>query len=278
MAVSAVATSVEGVARALLWSGTSWGATSLWLYRNLYPRLSVCECVWAGVSLGWAFASILSYVAVVLGGGFGNSSSASLTLLVCDLFFALWFAHGFVLLSQQDASSKKNGVSLLLERLWNELKELWILQLLTLASLVYFGRSFYHHVLMRTSWGEHWAYGSVYGDLPFHLGIISSFLHGENSVFPHTASELSNSASSLSSMLLSIRQAWLPKSHIFSGEQLVYPFIPDFHSALLTFLTGDDDQIRNAIIYPSVVLVTSFVVLLYCFSLRLFEQKRKKVL
>eukprot|EP01102_Stenamoeba_stenopodia_P002626 TRINITY_DN1248_c0_g1_i1.p1 TRINITY_DN1248_c0_g1~~TRINITY_DN1248_c0_g1_i1.p1 ORF type:complete len:837 (-),score=138.29 TRINITY_DN1248_c0_g1_i1:193-2703(-) len=266
-----------GMIRALLWSALSWSATSMCLYRYLHPRFSVLECLWGGVSLGWSFAALISYVAVVAGGGFGDAPHASFALLGCDFIFAVWFVQGFIPIYRQkhiDENPKKtrNGLVVMLERLWKEMREMWLLQLLTIASLIYFLRSFKYHVLMRTRFGEHWAYGSVYGDLPIHLSIISSFLYGENSIFPHQ----STVAFSSDKAIAWIQQSYLPKSTIFSGEQLVYPFIPDFHSALLTFFLGDEshENLRNAIIYPSTVLVTSFVVLLYCFNLRLFEQKR----
>ncbi len=60
--------------------------------------------------------------------------------------------------------------------------------------------------------GIHTAWVNNYGDLPFHLGIISNFLFGEN--FP-------------------------PEYQIFAGQRLSYPFMINFWSALLWSIWPD---------------------------------------
>jgi hypothetical protein len=70
---------------------------------------------------------------------------------------------------------------------------------------------FYTHSLLEVGTGLHVG-GTVYGDMPFHLNIINSFLHGAN------------------------RHATLFtgfQAVFFADAGLVYPFIPDWHVAVL---------------------------------------------
>jgi hypothetical protein len=77
------------------------------------------------------------------------------------------------------------------------------------------------------------------GDLPFHVSIVTSFLHGEN--FPPEHPEL-------------------------AGARLTYPFLVDFLTALL-MRTGAD--LRDALFAPNVLLSWSALVLLYHWGRRL---------
>lgn len=82
--------------------------------------------------------------------------------------------------------------------------------------------------------------GAVYGDMPFHLNIISSFVHGCNSKRKY-----------LFDML----------SPYFSGTILAYPFIPDYYSAVI--IKCFDTTFHTSLILPSFVMCFSLFTMLY---------------
>ncbi|KAJ3438613.1 hypothetical protein M0812_14623 [Anaeramoeba flamelloides] len=88
-----------------------------------------------------------------------------------------------------------------------------------------------------------------YGDLPFHMTLIESFLRGCNSKF---------------SNYLDFQFPF------FYDEQLTYPFFADYFSALLV---SSGAALRTSIILPSALLFYSFVCLLYSLNYRLFQSK-----
>lgn len=90
--------------------------------------------------------------------------------------------------------------------------------------------------------------GACYGDLPFHLNLISSFAFGCNS--------------QRTSMFDVI-------SPFFAGEKLAYPFIPNFYSAML--LSFFDVDYHDSITIPSYVAAFSILALL-CSIVKHFTQ------
>lgn len=82
--------------------------------------------------------------------------------------------------------------------------------------------------------------GACYGDLPFHLNIISSFAHGCNSVPRKGVFNLI--------------------SPFFSNLSLSYPIIPDYYSAVIYKCCGVG--YHEAIVYPSIVCAYSLLVIL----------------
>jgi hypothetical protein len=68
------------------------------------------------------------------------------------------------------------------------------------------------HSLIPNEFGEYMVGGSVYGDMPFHLNIINSFLHGVN--------DHANIFSGFAAVF-------------FADGELVYPFMPDWYMAVL---------------------------------------------
>jgi hypothetical protein len=75
------------------------------------------------------------------------------------------------------------------------------------------------------------------GDLPFHLGIITSFVHGEN--FPPTHPE-------------------------YAGARLTYPFVVDFAAAMFARAGA---TYEGALFWENLLLAVSLVSLLYRFAL-----------
>ncbi|EAY05613.1 hypothetical protein TVAG_263830 [Trichomonas vaginalis G3] len=85
--------------------------------------------------------------------------------------------------------------------------------------------------------------GAAYGDLPFHLNIISSFAWGAN-----------NRRESLYDV----------KSVFYMKTRLAYPFIPNFLSAAL-IATGKA-TLRASLIFPSILMSFSLVIGIYLVS------------
>lgn len=99
-----------------------------------------------------------------------------------------------------------------------------------LCGMFYFGM-FYREMFTK---------GACYGDLPFHLNIISSFAHGCNSVPRKGVFDL--------------------VSPFFSNLSLSYPIIPDFYSAVIYKCCNVG--YHEAIVYPSIVCAYSLLVIL----------------
>ena len=106
---------------------------------------------------------------------------------------------------------------------------------------------FFYYLLMDASMLLNYVQvkGAAFGDLPFHLSIISSFACGCN-----------NKRNGLYDIL----------TPFFANEKLAYPFIPDFLSGVL-MATGKA-TIRAALFYPSALMCLSFFVGMYSLSFR----------
>lgn len=82
--------------------------------------------------------------------------------------------------------------------------------------------------------------GAGYSDMPFHLNIINSFSVGCN-----------NRRESMFKIMTAF----------YSNTQLAYPFIPNFHAALL--MSTGMTSVRYALLIPSIFIVFSLVMGLY---------------
>jgi hypothetical protein len=85
--------------------------------------------------------------------------------------------------------------------------------------------------------------GSCYGDLPIHMQISNAFLFGCNQKI------------SWSGMM----------SPIFAGERMTYPFLPDFHAAVVVAAGG---TLRQGFLWPGFLMACALWALLFYFSLR----------
>lgn len=92
------------------------------------------------------------------------------------------------------------------------------------------------------------AFDNNFGDLPFHIGIISGFVHGEN--FP-------------------------PEHPEFAGARLTYPFIIDFIAAM--FMRAGAN-LRGAFFFENFVLALSLVGLLHGWALRFTRDRAAALL
>lgn len=98
------------------------------------------------------------------------------------------------------------------------------------------------HVLKNIN-GDLYVGESTYGDLPFHLGIISEMTYGD--IFP-------------------------PENPIFRGVDLVYPYFVNLFSAVLV---KGGWSLRDSIVYPGMILMMSLTVLIYEFVLTLTKSR-----
>lgn len=110
-----------------------------------------------------------------------------------------------------------------------------------------FWRIFYRTILWKKD-GMYVGLTNNYGDLPLHLGYITSFVWGEN--IP-------------------------PQDPVFAGEKLVYPFLSDFLSAIFLKLGLD---FRNILFIPGLLLTVAFYVILYYFAYRLTKKRLAAVI
>ena len=90
--------------------------------------------------------------------------------------------------------------------------------------------------------------GSCYGDLPIHMTIANSFLDG------------CNKDMSFFNM----------HSPIFAGRKLTYPFLPDFHAAVIVALGG---TLRDGFLLPGFSLCCALWVLVFFFTLRVSRSR-----
>jgi len=90
--------------------------------------------------------------------------------------------------------------------------------------------------------------GSCYGDLPIHMALANSFLVGVNT-----------------------QVSWQTMaSPIFAGAHMTYPFLPDFHAAVMVAL---GESMRTAFLLPGFALALSLIALLYYAALRLTRSR-----
>ncbi len=91
-------------------------------------------------------------------------------------------------------------------------------------------------------------YSSTSTDVPVHYSFITSFVWGEN--FP-------------------------PKTPLFAGEKLVYPFLSDYLSA---FFISNGMNAINALNYMGILMCSILTGIMYFFSLRITNSKNLSIL
>ncbi|KAJ6240401.1 hypothetical protein M0813_24114 [Anaeramoeba flamelloides] len=120
--------------------------------------------------------------------------------------------------------------------------------------LISFFYWFGHHYLNQEG---PWIFSShhTYSDLPFHLQLINSFVHGCN-----------KKIYSLSTL----------KTPFASGVNLRYPFLIDFQIAVL--VASGELNLRSALVLVSMLLMFSLIHLFYRASFRFFHQRKISLL
>lgn len=97
--------------------------------------------------------------------------------------------------------------------------------------------------------GKIWSGGSCWADLPIHMTIAESFLSGRNQ---------------------DVSWGGL-HSPVFAGEGLAYPFMPDFHAAVMVRLGGCG--LRHAFLLPGLALCFSLLALMYLLTVRVTKSR-----
>jgi hypothetical protein len=90
--------------------------------------------------------------------------------------------------------------------------------------------------------------GSCWSDLPIHMSMVHAFLSGRNQDV------------SWGDMI----------SPVFAGEKMAYPFLPDFHAAIMVKLGS---SMRSGFLFPGFLLAVSFFVLLFLMALRVTKSR-----
>eukprot|EP00276_Gloeochaete_wittrockiana_P002526 CAMPEP_0184676414 /NCGR_PEP_ID=MMETSP0308-20130426/88339_1 /TAXON_ID=38269 /ORGANISM="Gloeochaete witrockiana, Strain SAG 46.84" /LENGTH=668 /DNA_ID=CAMNT_0027124247 /DNA_START=202 /DNA_END=2207 /DNA_ORIENTATION=- len=129
-------------------------------------------------------------------------------------------------------------------------RELWSIRIylglmIPVVSMLYYLDS-EHALKDRDGDGKMYSGGSTWGDLPFHMNIISSLVHGPNN----------------------IRRLGTWKALIFAGHPLNYYLAVDYHSALLAM---GGFSLRYAIGLPDFLLHLTYCHLLFCMTMRLAQ-------
>src|SRR3989344_4707693 len=125
----------------------------------------------------------------------------------------------------------------------NLIRERYLLFLLLFIGIILISL-FNNHTLNNLD-GNFYTGDSAYGDLPFHLGIISQIAYGNQ--FP-------------------------PENPLYQGISLVYPYLIDFLSAILVY---EGMSLRNSIVIPGLLLAISLVGLIYDFCLIVTQNRFK---
>jgi hypothetical protein len=100
--------------------------------------------------------------------------------------------------------------------------------------------------------GNVWTGGSTWADLPIHLHMANSFLYGRNRVVYFDGMH----------------------SPVFAGENMRYPFLPDFHAAALV---KAGNSMHDAMWLPGFSLFLSLVVLLFLLTRRILTGLKSQV-
>lgn len=117
-----------------------------------------------------------------------------------------------------------------------------------LLTVFFFTAILTNHIYLYEKEGHFHSAGASWGDLPFHLALITNFSYGDN--FP-------------------------PVYPMFPYKNLNYPFIFDFFSSILLTLGL---PLRYAVIFPNILVYLIFSTFIYSFSLRIIGFKRFLIL
>lgn len=197
------------------------------LFANIYLTDSrPFTRVWAGATTGVIFL-MCSHVPFSLFMDFTILSHILGLLLTTLLVFAAWFFKNRQIIRSNNLESRR-GISLLVGSWKNPIiKGELVCLAFVIPMTIYMGICLYNHTLNEVVDGAYYTGQCTYGDMNFHLGIITSI--AEQGTFP-------------------------PDYNIFPGVQLDYYFFCDSISSSL-YIFGS--SLRTAYIIP--MLVASFL-------------------
>ena len=176
------------------------GVVFLSLYL-LFPKLTIYETFWSSFPLGYTLATWIVFIISCFVGHI-DKSAVHLTYILFTLIFLILIVK---FLGNINSQNRYHIIIL-------DIRKEFYLNLLIAITFLYFFFIFSTHLLYKDRLGVYWSGGSVWADLAFHLNVINSFAFGENKYFGFFT---------------------IPKSTIFAGGSMSYPFIPDFHASTL---------------------------------------------
>ena len=216
-----------------VWLG---GGISLYLF---HPFLTIFECVAAASPLGLTISAWigLALKSFLFSQSKGLNAWLGLTACIIQTTISVFLTRAII--KNWDRRAKKYW-----QYIYQHIKLPLLLVILPLT--IWFSYIHYTHSLLNSG-DKYYVGGTVYGDMPFHLMIINSFLFGVNA---HTAPLAGTPV----------------MAAFFADSPLVYPYIPDFHTALLA---GSGASLHFSLMFPGILLCFSFLLLLFFLNLRL---------
>lgn len=160
-----------------------------------------------------------------------NKLTVYFSFLLIVLFFLLFFSRKQAKLNLKTKKINRKKLFLIVK------KNLFLLISIFIFSSLFFLLSYFHSLYREGLY--YISSKSNFGDLPFHLNIISSLVHGAN--FPL-------------------------ENPIFSNTRLYYPFLVDFFSAQLIYLGL---TLRESLVLPELVFSTIIFILFFCLAKRI---------
>ena len=209
--------------------GTLLAAFTWLLGTSLAQKLTIGELLFASIPVGTIGGAWLVFLTACM-----LSQLSPLTLLVSSILLA-------ILISDRLVQFGRNARRLLARFPAQRTDLLVSLALAAAVSCVMW--PLYSTRMIPERNGVLLSGGSCYGDLPIHMYLAESFLVG------------CNQDVSWSGMM----------SPIFAGERMTYPFLPDFHAAVIKSLGS---SLRWGFLAPGFAMTVALWGLLYFFTLR----------
>lgn len=210
-------------------------------FRTLYPFLTMWECMALAAPLGLTLSTWLAVVvkSILFRSVPGLPASLGLVVVLIQALVT------FISLRNRLRTWKSRDTQAFAAQIAHFLVPFVFLFLLG----AWMGYVHYTHSLLEAG-GSYHVGGTVYGDLPFHLTIINSILHGNNQYATPLTSGLD--------------------ATFFADSPLVYPWIPDYHAALIA---GSGSSFHFALSVPGTFLTGSFFFLLFSLYFRMVQSR-----
>src|SRR6476620_6050426 len=215
------------------------GTLATYLYDDDAPfQARLCSGACLGITalslLGFVFSSLLGL----------TGTTVLLSALVCSLPLALLAKETYSVQFQKDLS----GVSQTIRRLTSKPDAVSIgyVVFYVVTALVLW--QVFSKAMIQDSEGVSTGLLNNFGDLPFHLSVITGFAYGNN--FP-------------------------PEDPTYAGVRFTYPFLSDFASAMFV-RTGSD--LRESMFIENFILAISFVGLLHRWALVMLRDRLAAIL
>eukprot|EP01138_Halocafeteria_seosinensis_P008549 gb/GECG01008738.1/.p1 GENE.gb/GECG01008738.1/~~gb/GECG01008738.1/.p1 ORF type:complete len:849 (+),score=62.00 gb/GECG01008738.1/:1-2547(+) len=219
----------------ILW-GTLWwlgtiAVAFIVLTGKLYPRFTLTEVFFASIPVGTIGGAWITFLVSCL---LHEISFMTLSIATIGLFYIGW---DYFAPFKEKAPGAFGGLK-------RELKRDWVLWVNLAGWGAFVVPLFSSRFLPEDEHGNVYSGGSCWSDLAIHLHIAHSFLYGRNQDV------------AFSDMY----------SPVFAGEKMAYPFLPDWHAAILKYM---GDPMRFAMMLPGIAMFFSLVALLFSVGRRM---------